>query len=403
MAAVPTTLAGRHVVGTGSRRSLRSRVDAAPGGDQAVAWRHIDWLLVGATLAIAVYGVLMVFSATKTQQLQHGASPTYYLEKQGLFMLLGTGAGFLAAAIDYRRIRPLAVLVYIATIALLAGVKVPGLASNHKGAQSWYDIGTFQLQPSEFAKLSLLVCLAAYASKHRGDLDGRRLLALLGMAGLPMALIQLQPDLGTNLVFAMMLLAVLLIAGVRGRHMAVLAVVGIVGIGVVLAPGSGILGKYQKDRLGAFVDSSSDIQGSRYNLNQSKIAIGSGGVAGKGLFEGTQTRLALVPEQRTDFIFTAVGEQLGLIGSVALLALFGIVVWRTWRAASLAQDLFGTLLCIGILAMFVFQIFENVGMTMGIMPITGIPLPFMSYGGSATIVEFVAIGVVLNVNMRRFA
>jgi rod shape determining protein RodA len=164
----------------------------------------------------------------------------------------------------------------------------------------------------------------------------------------------------------------------------------------------GILKQYQLDRFSSFIDPSADPQEAAYNLEQAKAAIGSGGLTGKGLFKGTQTKGAFVPEQQTDFIFTVVGEELGFVGSFTLLALFALVVWRTWRTATLARDLFGTLLCVGVLSMFMFQIFENIGMTMGIMPITGIPLPFMSYGGSSTVANFAAIGLVLNVHMRRF-
>jgi rod shape determining protein RodA len=174
-------------------------------------------------------------------------------------------------------------------------------------------------------------------------------------------------------------------------------------MGVVAVFQLGVVKQYQLDRLGAFLDPARDQKQSAYNLHQSTIAIGSGGVTGKGLFKGSQTNLSYVPEQRTDFIFTVVGEELGLLGSALLLVLFAIVVWRTWRTATLSKDLYGTLVCVGVMAMFVFQIFENVGMTMGIMPITGIPLPFVSYGGSATVASFAGIGLVLNVYMRRFS
>jgi rod shape determining protein RodA len=196
-------------------------------------------------------------------------------------------------------------------------------------------------------------------------------------------------------------MGMLVVAGARPRHMAALTLLGIAAVVMVFQ--LGVLKAYQVDRLGAFLDPAGDTQRSTYNLNQSKIAIGSGGLTGKGLFKGTQTNLSYVPEQETDFIFTVVGEELGLVGSGALLALFAVAIWRIWRTASLAKDQFGSLVCIGVLAMLVFQIFENVGMTMGIMPITGIPLPFVSYGGSATISYFAAIGLVLNVHMRRFS
>jgi rod shape determining protein RodA len=224
---------------------------------------------------------------------------------------------------------------------------------------------------------------------------------VLGLAAVPFALIYKQPDLGTALVFGAILIAVLLVGGARTRHMAVLGVIALLGVIAVLH--FGVFKQYQKDRLTAFLDSKTNTQANAYNLDQSKIAIGSGGLRGKGLFRGTQTNLSYVPEQHTDFIFTAVGEQLGLIGSALLLSLFVLMVWRIWRAAIAARDLCGTLICVGVLAMLVFQVFENVGMTMGIMPIAGIPLPFMSYGGSAIVASFASVGLVLNVHMRRFA
>jgi rod shape determining protein RodA len=275
------------------------------------------------------------------------------------------------------------------------------LGSRTKGAQAWFQLGSFKFEPGEWAKIVLILCVASYGASHRGELSGRQIAVVLGLAALPMALIELQPDLGTNLVFLSILMAVLLVAGARPRHIAVLTVLGIIGVVAVLQ--LGVLKQYQVDRLTAFLHPTGDVRGTTYNLHQSVQAISSGGMTGKGLFKGTQTNLGFVPEQHTDFIFTVVGEELGLIGALTLLSLFAIVVWRTWRTASLARDLFGTLLCVGVLAMLVFQIFENIGMTMGIMPITGIPLPFMSYGGSATIASFVGIGLVLNVHMRRFS
>jgi rod shape determining protein RodA len=303
-----------------------------------------------------------------------------------------------ASVIDYRVFRDFAPIIYAGTVGLL--LLVLALGAEHKGQQASFDIGPFQFQPSEFAKVSLVVCLAAYVSSVRGEIDGRRMLAILGLAGVPMALIYLQPDLGTSLVFGAILLGMLLVSGAKARHLvallliAVVAVVGVVNLGV--------LKEYQYKRLTSFLEPEADTDRSAYNLAQSKTAIGSGGIGGKGLFKGTQTNLSYVPEQHTDFIFTAVGEQLGLLGSGLLLAVFALVAWRTWRSAALAKDVAGTLMCVGVLAMLTFQIFENVGMTMGIMPITGIPLPFLSYGGSSTIATFAAMGLVLNVHMRRF-
>ena len=359
--------------------------------------RHVDMSLIFAVLFVSGLGVLMVYSATRNRFGE--ISPDYFMERQLLYVLLGVGVMAAVASIDYRMYRDMAPLLYLATLGMLLLVLSP-LGSARKGAQAWFQLGSFQFQPSEWSKVLLIVCLAAYAASHRGDLDGRRLLALLGLAALPMGLIMMQPDLGTDLVFGAILLATLLVAGARPRHMLAFGLLAVVAI--VLVFQLGLLKDYQRDRLTAFLDPKEDTQRSAYNLNQSKLAISHGGLTGQGLFKGTQTNLSYVPEQHTDFIFTVVGEELGLVGSGTLLALFAFIVWRIWRAGALAKDLSGTLICIGVLAMFTFQIFENVGMTMGIMPITGIPLPFMSYGGSATLAAFAGIGLVLNVHMRRF-
>ncbi|MDP9442221.1 MAG: rod shape-determining protein RodA [Actinomycetota bacterium] len=366
--------------------------------DGAAPWRHVDLTLVGAVLAISSFGLLMVYSATRSRLAEGGIDPQYYLQRQALFVAIGVGVMIVTTFIDYRVYRDFAPLIYAVTVASLVMVLLFG--ATNRGQQASFDLGAFQLQPSEFAKVSLIVCLAAYVWTVRGEVDGRRLLVILGTAGVPMALIYLQPDLGTALVFGAILMGMLLVSGARPRHLVALLLLGVVAIGVVIQVG--VLKQYQIDRLTSFLDPEGDTQRSAYNLDQSKTAIGSGGIAGKGLFRGSQTNLSYVPEQHTDFIFTAVGEQLGLLGSGLLLMLFALVVWRTWRAAVLAKDHSGTMMCVGVLAMLTFQIFENVGMTMGIMPITGIPLPLLSYGGSSTLATFAAMGLVLNVHMRRF-
>ncbi len=380
---------------------LRRRPMASLRTDPGSPVRHLDLVLVGSVGAVGVLGALMIFSATRGLHAPYDMS---FLKKQVMFLVLGGGAMAAIATQDYRRIRDAAPIIYVGTVVLLVGVLSP-LGSRSKGTQGWYQLGPFQLQPSELAKLGLIIGLAALGSQFRGQVDVRRLGALVLVAALPMALVLLQPDLGTTLVSAFITFAMLLVAGVRPRHLAVIALVGIVGVTLVLQ--SGVLAQYQKNRLTVFVHQENPrAGGSRreaYNLDQAKIAIGSGGLTGEGLFRGNQTRSGYVPEQHTDFIFTAVGEQLGFIGGATLLLLLAIVVWRVWRAAQLARDAFGTLLCAGIMALFVFQIFENAGMTMGIMPITGIPLPFMSYGGSSTVTLFIAIGIVLSVHMRRFS
>ena len=365
--------------------------------EPAVPWRHGDAVLAIAVLAITALGVLMVFSATQNRV---EGDPTFFLRRQAVYSVLGVAAMVAMAVTDYRVFRDFAPPIYAVTVLVLALVLSP-LGSDKRGAQAWFQLGPFQLQPSELAKVALIICIAAYGAAHRGELDARRMVAVVGLAAVPMALIQAQPDLGTNLVFAAILMGTLLVAGARARHMAVLLAVGVVALAAVLQVG--ILKEYQRDRLGAFLDPEAHRQRSAYSLVQSQTAIANGGITGKGLFEGSQTKLAYVPEQHTDFIFTVVGEELGLVGSGALVALFGVVVWRVWRAAALAKDLSGTIICVGVLAMLGFQIFQNLGMTMGIMPITGIPLPFMSYGGSATLASFAAVGLVLNVHMRRFS
>jgi rod shape determining protein RodA len=364
------------------------------------AWRHVDLALVAATVAIAGMGVLMVYSATQNKLTDAGLDPYMYLKRQSVWVVLGVLVMAVMITVDYRVFRDIAPVILLGTIGLLLLVLSP-LGSSTRGAQAWFQFGSFQLEPSEWAKLALIVCVSAYCATHRGDLDGRRLVTVLALAGIPMALIYLQPDLGTDLVFGAILIGVLVVAGARPRHIAVLCLLAILGMASVVQ--FGVLKQYQLDRLTAFANPKNDPQRTAYNLSQAKAAIGSGGMFGKGLFKGTQTNLSFVPEQQTDFIFTVVGEELGFVGAFTLLALFAVVVWRTWRTATLARDLFGTLLCVGVLSMFVFQIFENVGMTMGIMPITGIPLPFMSYGGSSTVACFAGIGLVLNVHMRRFA
>ncbi len=388
-----TAFPGRQRVAPGALGRL-SRNPAAP-------WRHIDMVLVGCVVAVSALGCLMIFSATR------GRDPsdfdTSFLVKQILFVGIGAAVMLGVALIDYRRYREIAPVAYGAILVLLLMV-VTGLGSERKGSQAWFQLGPFQLQPSELAKIVVIVTLASLIAHFNSELDARRLITVLAVAGVPMALIMLQPDLGTTLVFVAVGMGMLLIGGAQVRHIAALTLVGIVGVGMVL--NSGMLEKFQQCRLTSFLETQDQECAERdaaYNLEQAKTAIGSGGLTGTGPFNGTQTRLDIVPEQHTDFIFTALGEELGFLGAGTLLALLSIVAWRIWRTAQLARDPLGTLICVGVLSMFVFQVFENVGMTMGIMPITGIPLPFMSYGGSSTLTAFIGMGLVLNVHMRRFS
>jgi len=364
----------------------------------SAAWRHLDLVLLGCVVAVSCLGALMVYSATRGPVEPYDISS---LQRQALFVLIGFAVLAFTVAIDYRHFRDWALLLYTAACVLLAVVVSP-VGSQSRGAQSWFQLGGFQFQPSEFAKLGLILAIANVASQFYGEIDRRRLAVLLGVAALPLVLIMLQPDLGTALVLSLITAGVLFIAGARAKHLLALLLVALLGATVLL--NSSLLADYQKDRLTSFTHQDEGLTGvATYNTTQSKITIGAGGTFGEGLFQGSQTRLRNVPEQHTDFIFTAVGEQLGFVGSASLLALFSIISWRVWRTAQLARDEFGMLVCVGVLSLLMFQIFENVGMTMGIMPVTGIPLPFVSYGGSSTIALFAALGLVLNVHMRRFA
>jgi rod shape determining protein RodA len=378
-------------------------------------FQHVDVLLLVSTLAVAAMGVVMVYSATRGKLELAGADPRFYLKKQLLYAVIGVAVMVVVMLIDYHQFEVLGVIAYGAILLGLLAVLSP-IGRSALGSQRWFQVGSFQLQPSAFASLALILAMAAYLRRHRGAIMLRHVLVLLLMAGVPILLVYKQPDLGTAMVMAASLLVMMVVAGVKGRYLAALGLLAVLGIVAVVQ--LGVLKQYQVQRLTSFVHqtpagqttpaaqggsaTSNQSQQSTYNLAQSKIAIGSGGTTGKGLFNGSQTNLNYVPEQQTDFIFTAVGEQLGFLGAASLLALFGIILWRVLRAAQMARDTFGTLLCGGVLGLIGLSVFQNAGMTMGIMPITGIPLPFMSYGGSATIAFFAAIGIVLNVGMRRF-
>jgi rod shape determining protein RodA len=376
----------------GLMSSRRSRSD--------LDWlRHLDYLLLGSVAAISGLGLLMIYAATKDRGLAAGTG-TAFLTKQAEYIFIGVVAMAITIAFDYRKLRDLSKLAY-ASIVLALLLVISPLGTKSLGAQAWFQVAGYQFQPSEFGKIVIIVALAAYVTRHRAELDLAHLGIALAIAGVPILLILKQPDLGTSMVLVFAVLAVLAIAGIRTWHLAVLILLGIT-MGVVVFQ-FGLLDHYQVDRLTVFLNPNKSLSGAGYNVDQSKTTIAHGGLVGKGLFKGTQTNLGYVPEQQTDFIFTVVGEELGFVGGSLLLALFALMIWRTWRTARLAGDHFGTLICIGVLAMFMFQIFENIGMTMGIMPVTGIPLPFMSYGGSSTITYFVCIGLVANVHMRRFS
>ena len=379
-------------------QAMRTRGLGEPSRLARSPLAHFDFILVGAVLAISVVGLVMIYSTT---HLRVPGDPYYFVKRQLMFLVIGLIVGTVTLVVDYRRLRDSAMLVYGGTVFILLAVLAP-LGSNIKGHQAWFQLpGGFTVQPSELAKFGLIVALAAYCNQYRGEFDPWRLSMIVVFVSVPVGLVLLQPDLGSVMVFAVLVVAMLAVAGVSARQLVVLALLALTCVyGVV---GLGLLKQYQLDRLTTFIDpKSGDASSTSYNQAQSKAAIANGRLRGEGLLDGAQTQGGFVPEQHTDFIFTAVGEELGFVGAALLLGLFAIVIWRTWRTARLSRDFFGVLVAIGVLAMLGFQMFENTGMTMGIMPVTGIPLPFVSYGGSSLIVGYACIGLVANVSMRRF-
>jgi rod shape determining protein RodA len=362
-----------------------------------------DVLLALAPILVALVGVVMVYTATRGELLAAGEDPHAYLKKQALFVVIGVIVMVAVALFDYRRLEPLATPIYILTILALLGVFAVGRTA--QGAARWYSLGPLQLQPSEFAVIGLIIAIAAYCDRRTEEgLAWKDVFKLLVMAGIPIVLILKQPDLGTAIILLIVLLVMLAVAGLPLRIL-IMLLVGVAVVAVV-ATKAGLLHSYQIARLTTFLHPNSTstnqfVQNAIYNVTQAKTAIGSGGFFGSGLLHGAQTNLGYVPEQQTDFIFTAVGEQLGFVGAAGLLVLLGIVAWRLLHAAGQSRDVFGRLVCTGLFSFVAFSVFQNAGMTMGIMPITGIPLPFVSYGGTAVLCSFVAIGLALSVGARR--
>jgi len=371
--------------------------------DRESPLRRLDWVLMGAVLSLMALGAVLVWSATRQRQLDAGGDPDSFLKKHLLNIVIGLALAALTTLLDYRMLRAYAPLIYIASVAGLLAVLSP-LGSTINGAHSWIVLPAgFSVQPSEFAKVAIVVGVAMLLSERRDGEDSpgtSDILLALGFAAIPLALIMLQPDLGTSMVICFIILGMLTVAGIPVRWLVGLVVgAGVVG---VIAVQVGILSTYQVNRFAAFANPTLDPRGVGYNTGQARIAIGQGGLTGQGLFQGTQTNGKFVPEQQTDFIFTVAGEELGLLGAGAIIILLGIVLWRTILIARRAEDQFGVLVATGIACWFTFQAFENIGMTMGIMPVTGLPLPFVSYGGSAMFANMMAIGLLQNVHLRRY-
>ncbi len=362
---------------------------------------RLDWPLFGAAGLILMIGTLLVWSATSSNDLLTQGQPTAYLHKHLVNILIGLVLAAAVMATDHRWVRIVTPLVYVASVVGLVLVLVMGTTNN--GSRSWLMLGGLSVQPAEFAKLAVVIGMAMIIAERTENSRRRRVgmvdVALMGViAGIPGVLIILQPDLGTLLVLSATVFGVLAIAGVPRRWLISLFAAG--ASVAFLAVSAGLLKQYQINRFMAFTDPGLDPRGAGYNTTQARIAIGNGGLFGQGLFDGSQTRSRFVPEQHTDFIFTVAGEELGLIGAGVLILLFAVLLWRALHISLNADDMFGRVAAAGIACWFAFQTFQNIGMCLGIMPVTGVPLPLVSYGGSSMFASMMAVGLLQNIAMR---
>jgi rod shape determining protein RodA len=365
--------------------------------------RAFDPILSGAVALLLLIGTLLVYAATKSWYAGIGLDPQYYLKRHIINIAIGLLLAFSTTVIDYRLLRAYTPILWGVGVLGLIAVLIPGIGSTINGARAWIALpGGFQIQPAELAKISIIVGISMVLSERVHDREEpthKDVARALAIAAVPIILILLQPDMGTVIIISASVVTIVAVSGAPSRWVVGLLLVAVLGgFGAVKA---GVLSDYQVKRLQSFVNPSADPQMSGYQLRQSRITVGSGGLTGKGLFKGPQTNGRFVPEQQTDFIFTVAGEELGFVGSSLILVLFMIVLWRSFRIARKSQDLFGRLVSTGVIAWFAFQAFENIGMTMGLMPMTGVPLPFVSYGGSSMFANLIGIGLLQNVHARQ--
>jgi rod shape determining protein RodA len=377
-----------------SRPAARERVDVVG------YLRRLDWILLAAVVALVAYGLWAVAGITRHDV---EGNESYYVVRQAIAAGLGFAGFLVALAIDPDRYRRAQAWIYGVTI--LGVLLVYPLAETTRGSKRWIELGPFQFQPSEFGKLLFVLALAGFlADRARRLHEPVVVLQTVGLALVPILLVFKQPDLGTALVYAAALAACLFVAGVRWAHLAVLASVAALFVAAVVwflpAAGVEVLEPYQTARLTGFTNPDSDPAGATYNVNQSMTAIGSGGLSGRGVTGATQTRLDYLPEHATDFVFASLAEQRGFFGAALLLCLYLLVVWRGLRVLTVSRDAFGAIVAGGIVVAFLFQVFVNVGMTMGIAPVTGIPLPFVTVGGSSMVANLTAIGVLQAIHSR---
>jgi rod shape determining protein RodA len=379
--------------------SLDSRVRESK---RSFSLRGFDPILSLAVLGLLALGILLVYAATRDWFAANGLDPEYYLKRHVINIAIGSLLAWGTTLIDYRAIRAYTPFLWGAGVLGLVAVLIPGIGATVNGARAWISLpGGFQIQPAELAKISIIVGMALILSeltgnqKYPSNLD---VVKALGVAALPVLLIVAQPDLGTVLIISASVVAIIAVSGAATRWVFGLIAVAIVGGFVAVQ--AGVVSEYQVKRLESFIDPSADPMMSGYQLRQSRITIGSGGLTGTGLFNGPQTNGRFVPEQQTDFIFTVAGEELGFVGSSLIILLYGVILFRAFAIARRSEDMFGRLVCIGVIAWFAFQTFENIGMTMGLMPMTGVPLPFISYGGSSMFACLIGIGLLQNIHIR---
>ena len=354
-----------------------------------------DWVLITCALLLSIIGSALVFSASKQRLFDAGINSDFYLQRHIFNIIFGVVLALIVSRFSFRTARAYAIIIYIVAVIGLVMVLIPGIGKSQGGAQAWISLpGGFSFQPSEFTKIALIVLLAMVLTERRDSElipDDRDVLFGLALAGVPALLILLQNDFGTVMIIGATLLSVMVVAGVKLRWIyGSLSVVLLAGF---IASQLNFIKDYQLDRLATFVDPTLDPLGAGYNSLQARIAIGSGGWFGQGYLNGPQTQGKYVPAQRTDFIFTVAGEELGFLGSTLIIFLLAMILFRLTKIALKAPDRFGRLAAAGIAGWFAIQTFENIGMSLGIMPVTGVPLPFVSYGGSSMFVSWMAIGL----------
>jgi rod shape determining protein RodA len=361
-----------------------------------------DPVLTAVVGLLLFVGTLLVWAATRDWYIRNGLDGQYYLKRHVINIMIGLVLAYGATVIDYRLLRAYTPFLWGAGVLGLIIVLIPGLGSEVNGAKAWIALpGGFQIQPAELVKIAIIIGMSMILSERSQDSDGpttSEVLQSLAVAAIPVLLIILQPDMGTILIISAAVVTIIAVSGAPARWVTGLLLLAV--LGGFVAVKAGVVSEYQVNRLQTFVDPNADTQGAGYQLRQARITVGSGGLIGTGLFNGPQTNGRFVPEQQTDFIFTVAGEELGFIGSGAILILYLILLMRGFSIARRTSDPFGRLVCTGVIAWFSFQIFENIGMTLGLMPMTGVPLPFISYGGSSMFATLIGIGLLQNVHAR---